>query len=214
MLRGIQHLAESITTLNGERAQLMNEKEHLMVERDGFASTLATRDKGQQLIRRLEWKLPKSRIEVVRLNSIILERGQPDKYSMSKSWCKVIDTVLGSVKLAVPAAGLCGRPVLAAVCVRSEEGSAYYDAVFVAADDTPGIAAEPEGMASMFLLVELNFACAMATSFLSRSYTKYADRMNESPRISVSTSSLWSPDSIAMLSWHAGTPLPKVSPSK
>jgi hypothetical protein len=75
MLRGIQHLAESITALNGERAQLMNEKEHLMVERDGFAFTLATRDKGQPLIRRLEWKLARSRIEVARLNSIILERG-------------------------------------------------------------------------------------------------------------------------------------------
>lgn len=122
--------------------------------------------------------------------------------------------VLGSVRLVVPAAELCGRPALVAICVGSEEGKAYCDAVFVAADDTPGIAAEPDGMALMFLLVELNFACAMATSFLSRSYTKYADHMNESPRISVSTSSLWSSDSIAMLSWHAGTPLPKVSPSK
>jgi hypothetical protein len=111
--------------------------------------------------------------------------------------------VLGSVRLVVSAAELCGRPVLAAFCVRNEEGKAYCDAVFVAADDTPGIAAELDGIALMFLLVELNFACAMTTSFLSRSYTKYADHMNESPRISVSTSSLWSSDSIAMLSWHA-----------
>ena len=85
ILRGIQHLAEIITTLNGERAQFMIEKEHLMMERDGFASTLATRDKGQQLIRRLEWKLARNRIEVAKMNSIIVARGQPDKYPISKS---------------------------------------------------------------------------------------------------------------------------------
>jgi hypothetical protein len=61
-------------------------KEHSMVERYGFASTLATRDKGQQLIRRLEWKLAKSRIEVTRFELIILEYGQLDKCSTSKSW--------------------------------------------------------------------------------------------------------------------------------
>ena len=55
-------------------------------------------------------------------------------------------------------------------------------------------------MASIFLLVELNIACAMATSFLSRSYTKYADRMNESPQVCTSVSLLWSSDSVVMLS--------------
>ena len=55
-----------------------------MVKRDGFAFTLAARDKGQQLIRRLEWKLVKSRIELARLNSIVLKRGRPDKCSMIK----------------------------------------------------------------------------------------------------------------------------------
>jgi hypothetical protein len=89
-----------------------------------------------------------------------------------------------SVRLAVPAAELCGRPVPAAVCMRSEERNAYRNAVLA------GVAAEPEGMASIFQLVKLNIACAMATSFLSRSYTKHADRMGESPGVCTSASPL------------------------
>ena len=79
MGQGIQQLAEIMKILNDERAELVHTKQQLSTEKECFASILVEKDKDQRVIRRLERKLANCRTELARLNSIIVERGQPDE---------------------------------------------------------------------------------------------------------------------------------------
>ena len=79
ILRSLEQVENMVTSLKCERAELMCEKEQLMVDKDSFASILADEDKDRRTIRHLERKLAESKTETTRLNSIIVDRGQPDE---------------------------------------------------------------------------------------------------------------------------------------
>jgi hypothetical protein len=77
--RRILDLKEKVTTLDGQRAEFISEKQHLIAENESLVSIIADREKYSRTIRRLEREKAQGRAEVARLNSIIVERDLPDE---------------------------------------------------------------------------------------------------------------------------------------